>query len=319
MYGQLLSRDLLTRGSSASSYIYDAISRLIGHIHFATKETGDRHCFSSPESVYTRNYPSSSSGLSVMEGSGSASGELQPANCTNLTTCDEDDESIDLARTGTLVIIMTLSLIGNIFTIIVVSKFKVRRIPDVLVIGLACTDLVATLIPVPMTLYSYVTLENYHDLTCAFYATVAHFTRYSSLLIVTTVAVERYYAINRPFFYRNHATPKKFVVILIGCWAISFIYAVFPAVHPDTEIDEYDGFCLFDISSRYAISILVYAGIQYVIVFVCFVMVMVELLQVYRRRKQLKVRDDYNRRSRAAGTRDNPRFQRPPSLTTRWG
>lgn len=270
-------------------------------------------------SVFEASGMSSGSGGMVASGMSSGSGEMVPvfANCTNMSDPDSEDE-VDLFRSASLGLIFILSLFGNIFTIAIVGKFKVHRIPDVLVIGLACTDLVATLIPIPMTFYSYVTLHNYDEgsFTCNFYATVAHFTRYSSLLIVTLVAVERYFAINRPFFYRNKATPKRFVVILIICWVVSFLYAIFPAVSPTTDNDEYDGFCLFDISSRYAISVFVYGAVQYAIVFFCFVLVMVELLRVYRRRKLLKVRGERNRRFRTANG-STSRFPHRPSLTSR--
>ena len=220
--------------------------------------------------------------------------------------------------TITLIVIFVLAFIGNIFTIAVISKFKVHKVPDVLVIGLALTDLLATLVPVPMTIYAYVANAPYEEGTvgCTLYGTIAQFTRYSSALIVTLISLERYFAINRPFIYRKYATPRKFVVILIICWALAFALAVAPALDPNTAIIPHGGICLFDFVTGYAYSVLVYTAIQYVIVFMCFVLVSIQLLKVYRRRKKLKVQENYNRRSHGRARDREVRFNKP-NLTSR--
>lgn len=239
---------------------------------------------------------------------------LTMENSTNTSV----NASIDLPKTVSLIVIFVCSLLGNLCTVAIVSSFKQHKLPDVLVIGLACTDLVATFIPVPMSLYSYITLEQFDEgsFACKFYGTVAQFTRYSSVLIVTLISVERYFAVNQPFIYRNHATPRKCAGVLISCWVIAFVLAITPALGSHTSILSHDGFCLFDFSSNYAISILVYAGIQYCIVLVCFVLVTAKLLRVYRRRKQLQVQGTYNQRPHAREREHEVSFTRP-KLTSR--
>ena len=224
--------------------------------------------------------------------------------------------SIDLPKTVSLIVIFACSLLGNVCTVAIVSSFKQRKLPDVLVIGLACTDLIATFIPVPMSLYSYVTLKQFSEgtLACNFYGTVAQFTRYASVLIVTLISLERYFAVNQPFIYRKYATPRKCVGVLLFCWTLAFLLALAPALDRRTTIVSHDGFCLFDFSSNYAISILIYAGVQYCIVLVCFVLVTAKLLRVYRRRKQLQVQGKYNQRSQAMARNQESR----PKLTSRY-
>ena len=229
------------------------------------------------------------------------------------------DTFIDLPKTMSLILISVLSLLGNVCTIAIVSSFKQHKLPDVLVVGLACTDLIATFIPVPMSLYSYVTLEQFDEgsFACKFYGTVAQFTRYSSVLIVTLISLERYFAVNRPFIYRKHATPRKCAIVLMSCWVVAFALAITPAIGNHTSILSHDGFCLFDFSSNYSISVLVYAGVQYCIVLVCFVLVTAKLLRVYRRRKQLQVQGTYNQRSQAREREHEVAFTRP-KLTSRY-
>ena len=229
------------------------------------------------------------------------------------------NSSIDLGKTVSLIVISACSLLGNLCTVAIVSSFKQHKLPDVLVIGLACTDLIATFIPVPMTLYSYITLDQFDEgsFSCKFYGTVAQFTRYASVLIVTLISLERYLAVNQPFIYRKHATPLKCVSILVLCWVIAFALALAPVLHNGTAILSHDGFCLFDFSSNYAISILAYAGVQYCIVLVCFVLVTAKLLRVYRRRKRLQVQGTYNQRSQAKEREHEVTFTRP-KLTSRY-
>ncbi len=224
----------------------------------------------------------------------------------------------DLERALTIVIIFIISLIGNIGTIAILSRFKVHKIPDILVIGLALTDLLATVIPIPMSMVSYIRGVDYVEGTveCDLFGVLAHFTRYSSIIIVSLVSLERYFAVNRPFIYRKHATPFRFCIILLFCWLIAFVLAVVPAIDPNSTISQHQGYCLFDMSSRYAISVLVFAAINYVIVFVCFVLVTVNLLKVYRRRKKLRVQGEYNQASKVGQGQHGLTFNKP-NLTAR--
>ena len=238
-------------------------------------------------------------------------------NCTN-TTVTTAESRLELERGVTLALIFIASVIGNFSTIALVSRFRVHKVPDVLVIGIALTDLMATFIPVLMSAISYFTGVQYdeHSILCNFYATVAQFTRYSSALIVTLVSLERYLAVNKPFFYRKHVTPLRITVVLVCCWIVAIALAIVPAVDSNTRILSHNGYCLFDFSTNYAIVILVYAGVQYVIVFVCFVLVIGKLIRVYSRRKQLKVQGNYNRASRAK-ERDHGVTFTKPNLTSR--
>lgn len=238
---------------------------------------------------------------------------LMMENSTNTTT-----ESTDYPKTLSLIVIFVVSLLGNVCTIAILASFKQRRLPDILVIGLACTDLIATFIPVPMSLYSYITLLQFEEdsFSCQFYGTVAQFTRYASVLIVTVIALERYFAVNQPFAYRKHASPWKITIILLICWLTALILALVPVLDRSTSVLSHDGFCLFDFASNYAISILVYAGIQYCVVLVCFILVTGKLLRVYRRRKRLQVQGKYNQRSQAQEREHEITFSRP-RLTSR--
>ena len=239
--------------------------------------------------------------------------------CSNGGLCESEP---DLFKGVTIVLVFAISLIGNLCTILILSQFKTHKIPDVLVIGLALTDLLATIIPIAAAMYSYFSGFDFVPgcVVCNISGTVAQFTRYSSSLIVTLVSLERYFAVCRPFIYRQHATPKRFVIILILCWLVALVLATIPLMGFNTDILSFDGVCLFDLTSNYAIAIVLYAAVQYVIVFVCFVLVATELCKVYRRRKKLKVQGEYNDNSMArhrSRTQSVTTFTKP-NLTSRY-
>lgn len=219
----------------------------------------------------------------------------------------------------TIVLVFVVSLIGNTGTILVLTQFKVHKIPDVLVVGLALTDLLATILPIPAAMYSYFSGDDFINgcILCNFMGTIAHFTRYSSAILVSLVSFERYLAVNRPFVYRKHATPKRFIFIMIGCWLFALVLAAIPVIGNNTPILSNDGVCLFDLTSSYAIGILVFSAVQYVIVCVCFVLVSIQLCKVYRRRKRLKIQGQYNSSSKARNRQRELTFTRP-NLTSRY-
>ena len=245
------------------------------------------------------------------------------ADCSNLTCSNVTDEAeVDVLKAGSLLLIFIIALIGNICTIAIVSRFKIHKVPDVLVIGLALTDLGSTVIPVSMSLYSYITLNQFSQgsFACKFYATTAQFTRFSSVWIVTLVAVERYFAVNKPFVYRKYASPLKFVWILIGCWILAFALAIAPALDGNTKVRQHDGYCLFSFTSAYAISIVVWGGIQFIVVFICFVLVTAKLIRVNHRRNKLKVQEKQGKNSTRSGStsESHPELSHSrPSFTSR--
>lgn len=241
------------------------------------------------------------------------------SNATNGTCTKEPDET----KAWTLVLILVGSVIANVCTIALVTRFKVRRVPDILVIGLAVSDLFAVCIPVVISVYEYYNpCVDTSGTLCSLFATLAHFTRYSSALIVSVVSVERYFAVNRPFAYRTYIGPfpYRFVIVLFICWFVAAILAIVPAVFPTNltgGISKHDGYCLFYLQSKYAIAVLIYAIIQYGVVCLCFTLVAINLVKVYRRRKRMTSRGTMNQNSHAAKERQHQLIFMKTKLTSR--
>ena len=235
------------------------------------------------------------------------------SNETNGTCTRQPDES----KAWTLVLILVGSIITNVFTIALVTRFKVRRVPDILVIGLAVTDLFAVCIPVAISVFEYFNpcIDTAGTL-CKLFASLAQFSRYSSSAIVSVISIERYFAVNRPFVYRTHIGPYpyRFVVVLFFCWGFAVVFAIVPAVLPTYltgGICIHEGYCLFCLESNYAIAVLIYGIIQYGIVCISFALVAVNLVKVYRRRKRMTTRGTYNQNSLARNRQHEVVFIKP--------
>lgn len=233
-------------------------------------------------------------------------------NVTNVSSgnnCTEVSEEVDYGRGISLLVIALIAMLGNFMTIFIMLKFKTIKIPDLLVIALAVDDLIATLIPMTMSIIAYLRGVNYEmdGHACNFFGVIAAYTRFTAALLVTVISVERYLAVRKPLFYRKHCTPSLFKKLLVLVFIFNALLAFPPAVDPNTPINEYRGFCLFSFTRIYALFIVAYANIQFVIVLFCFICIVKELYNLHRRRKQMTAQNMYNKYSTAA-SRDSVTF-----------
>ena len=239
-------------------------------------------------------------------------------SCANTTNCT-DGPMPDFGKGFTLLAIFCVSAVGNILTLCVLIRLKETRIPDTLVLSLAITDLVATFIPIPMSLYSYFTgipfLEG--SIACNFYGTVAQWTRYTSAILVTLISLDRYLSIAHPVTYKLRIRKWHIVVAIIVCAMISTSLAVVPWISPVTTILTGEAICLFSFLEPYAYVIVVYAGVQFVVVLFFFSAQCYNLCRVYWRRRKMKLQGQRNIMSSASFS-SGPTFTKP-GLSSRIG
>lgn len=222
-------------------------------------------------------------------------------------------DEVDYSRGISLLAIALVATLGNFMTIFIMLKFKTIKIPDLLVIALAINDLITTLIPVIMSIIAYLRGKDYEmdSHPCNFFGVIAAYTRFTAALLVTVISVERYLAVKKPLFYRKHCTPSLFKKLLVCVFVFNALLAFPPAVDPNTPINAYHGFCLFSFPRIYAISIVVYANVQFIIVLFCFICIVKELYHLHRRRKQMTAQNMYNKYSNAIQRGDSVTFSRP--------
>ena len=218
----------------------------------------------------------------------------------------------DLPKGVTLLAILLISAVGNITTLCVLLRLKETRIPDTLVLSLAITDLVATFIPIPMALYSYFTGIQFPEgeWACDFFGTVAQWTRYTSAILVTLISLDRYLSIAHPVMYSTRVRRWHIVLAILGSVFISTSLAIVPWASPNTKILSGDGICLFSFLDPYAYVIVVYAGLQFIVVLYCFTAIVYNLCRIYRRRRRMKLQGQRNIMSSASFS-NGPTFTKP--------
>jgi hypothetical protein len=198
-------------------------------------------------------------------------------------------ENVEISKGVSLLAIWLLAVVGNLLSIVIVSRYKLRRIPDILVVSLACTDLVGTAFPIPVSTFLYFSGESTLDDNCALcqaYAVVAQFTRYSAALLVTLMLVDRCVWILRPIRYHHGVFRPFFCVSVVIMWLMA---AALSLVSLGSHIDAGENTCLFRMNTWYGVVIAVFGGVQFLTVFVCFCIIIVEVAKLARRRRKMVV------------------------------
>lgn len=207
------------------------------------------------------------------------------SNCTDLTS------NPDIVRGASLTAIWAVAIVGNILTLAIVLGYKLRKVPDLLVFGLACTDLVACALPIPVSLWSYYSgwqIDGTEDLVrlCSAYNLVAKFTRDSSVFIVTLMVVDRFVWVLRPIQYHQGDYYKFFCISLPTAWLLAILLSLLSLI-PGVDIEADGNICLFGFHNWYGILVVVYGLVQFVVVLVCFVIVIAEVVKLARRRQKM--------------------------------
>ena len=208
-------------------------------------------------------------------------------------TINDTDAMPQIAKGVSLLMIWLIAVFGNLLTVVVVIRYKLRRIPDILVLALACTDLVAAAFPIPTSTWLYFSTQvpsPLEDCTglCQAYAVVAQFTRYSAALLVTLLLVDRFVWILRPIQYHLGLYRPYFFVSVAIAWIIALILSLM-SLGVDIPVGE--NTCLFKMNTWYGIVIAVFGGVQFLTVFVTFCVILFEVMKLARRRKKMVVQD----------------------------
>ena len=110
---------------------------------------------------------------------------------------------------------------GNIVAIIVFQKRQLRRRPHFLLISLAVADLLVGVLSIPLNIAgNYVKDES--RVFSALVEGADMFPAFSSIFILTVIALERMYAIGWPFRHRV-LKMQTYVVAVAAPWIIAFI------------------------------------------------------------------------------------------------
>uniref|UniRef100_A0A8C4X6R6 Growth hormone secretagogue receptor type 1 n=1 Tax=Erpetoichthys calabaricus TaxID=27687 RepID=A0A8C4X6R6_ERPCA len=129
--------------------------------------------------------------------------------------------------TATCIFLFVIGTAGNLMTILIVSKYKdMRTTTNLYLSSMAFSDLFIFLC-LPLDLYRIWRYRpwNFGDLLCKLFQFVSESCTYSTILNITALSIERYFAICFPLRAKVVVTKGRVKGIILLLWAIAFASA----------------------------------------------------------------------------------------------
>ncbi|KAL5263609.1 hypothetical protein ACHWQZ_G008842 [Mnemiopsis leidyi] len=161
-------------------------------------------------------------------------------------TCPENTSNhVNISSGMTLAVVYLAVLSLNSLIIFVIFRVKHRSLRwslDYLVSFLAITDLISTLVGVPIPIIAYMqgywpgscnSGETSHtfstfNISCKLFYLFLVWGRLSTMFIITMMCIERFLAITRPFIHREIVTAGRLRKCVYGIWFAMFLYSLLP-------------------------------------------------------------------------------------------
>ncbi|XP_035279331.1 trace amine-associated receptor 1-like [Anguilla rostrata] len=121
--------------------------------------------------------------------------------------------------------IIILTMCGNLLVIVSIAHFKQLHTPtNCLVLSLAVTDfLLAVVIMPPSMVRTIETCWYLGDVACKLHSSTDVMLSNASILNLSFISIDRYYAVCQPLHYRTKITSSTIVIMILISWNLSFI------------------------------------------------------------------------------------------------
>ncbi|KAJ6660952.1 hypothetical protein lerEdw1_016972 [Lerista edwardsae] len=129
--------------------------------------------------------------------------------------------------TVTCVLLFVVGILGNMMTMLVVSKFQsMRTTTNLYLSSMAFSDLLIFLC-MPLDLFRLWQYRpwNFGDLLCKLFQFVSESCTYATILNITALSVERYFAVCFPLRAKVVITKGKVRLVILVLWVVSFVSA----------------------------------------------------------------------------------------------
>ncbi|XP_061099512.1 trace amine-associated receptor 1-like [Conger conger] len=123
------------------------------------------------------------------------------------------------------IIIIVLTMCGNLLVIISIAHFKQLHTPtNYLILSLAVTDFLLAIVIMPPTMVRTIeTCWYFGDVVCKIHISTDIMLSNVSILTLSLISVDRYYAVCQPLHYRTKITTCTAVIMILISWNLSFI------------------------------------------------------------------------------------------------
>ncbi|OWF46015.1 prostaglandin E2 receptor EP4 subtype-like [Mizuhopecten yessoensis] len=233
-------------------------------------------------------------------------------NGSFLNGSDEDAENgtdLDSALTRPMVslvvpaVMFAAGVFGNVLALVVLgrsSREHKRTVFYRLVGGLAVTDLFGTMCTSPVTLVIYSNNLKWvgGQSLCNYSSFMLIFAGFTTLFIVCFMALDRYIALNHPYFYSAKITHHKVKYILGALWGAAFSLACLPLIGLGENVLHFPGtWCFFDFRGkelRVKMFAYLYSFIGIGVILAIFILNLIVIATVWKMRQMTSVQNSYS-------------------------
>ncbi|XP_061099201.1 trace amine-associated receptor 1-like [Conger conger] len=123
------------------------------------------------------------------------------------------------------IIIIVLTICGNLLVIISIAHFKQLQTPtNYLILSLAVTDFLLAVINMPPSMVRTIeTCWYFGDMFCKIHTSTEVMLCTVSILNLSFISIDRYYAVCQPLHYQTKITSSTIVIMILISWNLSFI------------------------------------------------------------------------------------------------
>lgn len=146
-----------------------------------------------------------------------------------------------LLTTIVLSILIVLTIIGNVLVILSVFTYKpLRIVQNFFIVSLAVADLTVALLVLPFNVaYSILGHWEFGIHVCKMWLTCDVLCCTSSILNLSAIALDRYWAITDPINYAQKRTVGRVLLLIAGVWILSLVISSPPLVGWNDWPDEF--------------------------------------------------------------------------------
>lgn len=150
-----------------------------------------------------------------------------------------------IAGMATEIPIAIAATFGNALVIWAVYYNKrLRSVTNYYIVSLAIADMMVGMFAIPFSLATNAGLPHNNFYACLFTNSFVVALTQSSIFGLLAVALDRFFAVTRPFKYRRVATSKCAIMILLATWVLAFIIGLTPLFGWNMGEPEH-GYCIF--------------------------------------------------------------------------